>query len=159
MPQLDPTWFASQLFWLVLCFSLLYFVLSRTVLPRLQGAMAQRSFSIDSDLAMAQEFKAHAEEAKGAYERVLAESKFSAQAILAEAEAQSKERAEHSNKALDKQVATQLANASRSVSEKKQEILSALKPKLGEFSALITEKITTKSPDEELVLRVVQKLN
>jgi len=159
VPQLDPTWFASQLFWLAVSFSLLYFVLAKVILPPLLAVMGQRKGKIEENLAVAQDFKKEAEEAKNSYEKVLASSKAKALEIVAAAEAESKEKAAQATKALDIQVAAQLANASKNIAEKKQEVLAALKPKLAEFSSLIAEKITAHAPSEELVQRAVRTIN
>ena len=41
-PPFDPTYFASQLFWLAISFIVLYVLLSRFVLPRIGGAIEER---------------------------------------------------------------------------------------------------------------------
>ncbi len=146
MPQLDPTWFASQLFWLVVCFSILYIVLSRCILPPLQGVIASRKGAIDGDLVAAQKFKEDAEAARLDYEKTLLQSREAAQKLLADAEINSKEKAQSASKALEAQVATQLANASKNITVKKQELLSALMPEIAGFSSMITEKLTSRTP-------------
>ena len=42
-PAFDPTWFASQLFWLAIFFTGLYFALSRFILPKLSDTLEKRS--------------------------------------------------------------------------------------------------------------------
>lgn len=158
MPQLDPTWFASQLFWLVVCFFVLYLLVSRVFLPPLQGVMASRKGAVDADLAAAQDFKSQAELARQSYEQTLAQSRASAQAVIADAANTSKEQAASAMKALDVQVATQLANADKQIAAKKQELLSELAPKTSEFAALIAEKLTAQKPSEDMVKRAVQSL-
>jgi F-type H+-transporting ATPase subunit b len=142
VPQLDPTWFASQLFWLVICFTVLYLLLSRLVLPPLMGVISSRQGAIDADLVAAQEFKTQAEAAKQGYEKTLAEARLSAQSLMIEAETTSKEQFQQAVKALDVQVTTQLTNASKNLSAKKQEMLAAIAPQISDFSSLIVEKIT-----------------
>ena len=75
MPQLDPTWFASQVFWLVLTFAALYFVVSRMALPQLQDIVARRKQTVASDLERAQNLQAQAEKARQDYERTLADAR------------------------------------------------------------------------------------
>ncbi len=43
MPQFDPTYFVSQVFWLVVSFSLLVGVISGVAVPRIQSSMKKRS--------------------------------------------------------------------------------------------------------------------
>lgn len=149
MPQLDPTWFASQLFWLVVCFTILYTLLSRLILPPLQGVIMNRKSTIDHDVSKAQQLKSDAELAKQSYEQTLVQSRVQAQDLMNEAAIASKAQAEQSTKTLDAQVAVQLANATKNITEKKQELMANLMPQVSEFSAIIVEKLTNKKPSEE----------
>jgi F-type H+-transporting ATPase subunit b len=149
VPQLDPTWFASQLFWLFICFTILYVLLSKLILPPLQGVIATRKGTIESDLNAAQEFKTNAAQAKASYEETLVKSREAARVIMAEAEAANKVRAEEAIKALDAQSAVQSAKAVAAISAKKQEIMNALMPSTLEFASMIVEKLTQHSPNPE----------
>lgn len=79
MPQLDPSSFASQLFWLVVTFVLLYFVLSRVVLPRVGTTLGQRADRLSNDLGEAGRLKAETEKAIAEYEGALAKARAQAQ--------------------------------------------------------------------------------
>lgn len=151
MPQLDPTWFASQLFWLFICFTILYILLSRLILPPLQGVIVERKGTVEGDLNAAQELKTSAEQAKLSYEETLAKSREAARALMAESEAANKARAEEATKALDAQTATQSAKAVAAITAKKQEIMNALMPSTLDFASLIIEKLTKHSPNPEQV--------
>jgi len=155
VPQLDPTWFASQLFWLFVCFTLLYVVLARVILPPLQNIIATRNNTIENDLVMAQELKARAEESKLAYENILIKSRQSAQSLINEAEVAAKSRAEDAIKALDQQITVQSSNASATLSEQKKKLLSELMPTTLEFSSMIVEKLTGHAPSQEQVKTAV----
>ncbi len=45
MPQLDPSHFPNQIFWLLLTLVVIYFVLSRVALPRIAGTIATRQYT------------------------------------------------------------------------------------------------------------------
>jgi F-type H+-transporting ATPase subunit b len=153
VPQLDPTWFASQLFWLFVCFTILYLLLSRLVLPPLQNVIASRKEVIENDVYAAQDLKLKAEEAKLSYETILIKSREEARDLINKAMMDSKAQAEEAIKALDAQVAAQSLSASSAISVKKQELLNNLTPMTLEFTALIVEKLTQKTPSEEQVKR------
>ena len=87
MPQLDPTTFANQIFWLVLTLLLIWWVLSRIALPRIGGVLADRQNAISGDLGAAEEFKRKARDAEAAYDRALAEARGEAQGIVAQQKA------------------------------------------------------------------------
>tara|TARA_B100000029_G_scaffold410968_1_gene413117 strand:+ start:550 stop:1044 length:495 start_codon:yes stop_codon:yes gene_type:complete len=61
MPQLNPEFFVSQLFWLVLTFSFLLFFLWRISLPRISSVLEKRESKISNDLEEAKKLQAEAE--------------------------------------------------------------------------------------------------
>ncbi|MFW6413601.1 MAG: F0F1 ATP synthase subunit B', partial [Oceanicaulis sp.] len=84
-PPFDPTYFASQLFWLAISFGLLYFLLSRFVLPRIGAAIEERRDRIADNLDAAADMKAQADETVRANEKELADARARASAVAAEA--------------------------------------------------------------------------
>jgi F-type H+-transporting ATPase subunit b len=82
MPQFDPQWFASQIFWLTVVFTVLYFVLSRFAIPRIGDVLEERQAKIEDDLRKAEELKAEAEKVLNEYEAALAQARGEAQAEL-----------------------------------------------------------------------------
>ena len=81
MPQLDPTFFPTQLFWLFVVFVLLFLVVWKLALPRIAGIRTARRSRIDTDLEKAKSLKKEAEEVLAAHEKSLAEATEKAQAI------------------------------------------------------------------------------
>ena len=80
-PPFDKTTYASQLFWLVICFVALYLLIARTAVPRISGILEQRTKRIENDFAEAQRDKEQSEAALVAYEKALADARTRAQAI------------------------------------------------------------------------------
>tara|TARA_B100001121_G_scaffold147636_1_gene129284 strand:- start:523 stop:1014 length:492 start_codon:yes stop_codon:yes gene_type:complete len=60
MPQLDPEFFLSQLFWLVVFFSFLLLFLWRVSLPRIAKVLEKRQNTIDENLTSAKELQEQA---------------------------------------------------------------------------------------------------
>ncbi len=81
MPQFDPTWFPSQIFWLAVIFLAFYVVLSKLVLPKLGAAIEGREKQIEGDLARAGSLKGESDAMIATYEKALAESRAKAQAV------------------------------------------------------------------------------
>jgi len=95
MPQFNPEWFASQLFWLAIAFGLLYLLMSRIALPRMHEIVEGREHKIREDLDKAESLRDEAREINQAYEEQLREARGEAQKLLREtSEAVSKEHAE-----------------------------------------------------------------
>ncbi len=82
MPQFDATTFASQLFWLVVCFATLCVVMSKIALPRIGDILEERQKRISDDLDMAERLKTETEAAIATYEKALAEARATAQAEI-----------------------------------------------------------------------------
>ena len=62
MPQLDPEFFISQLFWLFIFFSFLLIFLWRVSLPRIANVLEKRQSKIDDDLSSAKELQEKAKD-------------------------------------------------------------------------------------------------
>jgi F-type H+-transporting ATPase subunit b len=78
-PPFDPSHFASNLFWLAITFSALYWLMSKIALPRVGDHPGERANDL-ADLDQAAQMQAKAEETAQAYEKALAEARKNAQA-------------------------------------------------------------------------------
>jgi F-type H+-transporting ATPase subunit b len=156
MPQLDPTWFASQLFWLAVVFAFLYAMLSRVILPPLMGILARREGAIASDLGRAQGAKTEAERAKDEYERTMAASRDKAQSLVAEAVGAQKSRMEQEMKKLDGEIGQKLADAGRKIEAQKRDLIAQLTPSAAEMASLIVEKLTSRAPSADEVSEAIE---
>jgi F-type H+-transporting ATPase subunit b len=142
MPQLDPTWFASQLFWLVLSFGLLYAMLATWGLPRIQRVLVHRTDTLASDADRARRMADEAERAKQDYERALADARTRAQYVFNEAVTAQKSRTESAAKAMDVKVTAMLSEAHKKIEAQKKNLLDALVPASTEIANMIVEKLT-----------------
>ncbi len=61
MPQLDPTYWASQAFWLILVFTILYISIAKFYLPKIKSNLDNRENKIKEDLEAASKFKSLSE--------------------------------------------------------------------------------------------------
>ncbi|MCF8495793.1 MAG: hypothetical protein K9G62_03900 [Alphaproteobacteria bacterium] len=86
LPQLDPTWFASQVFWLMLVFIGLYALFSLKILPALGGTIEMRRARVEGDIEEAQSLKEEAEKIQAAYESGLAEARTRASLLMQDTE-------------------------------------------------------------------------
>jgi len=87
MPQLNFDTFPNQIFWLVLSLIVVYFIVSKVILPRIGGVLEERHSVISDYLSQAADFKKQAEQAEADYEAALKEARAEAQAIAAETKA------------------------------------------------------------------------
>jgi len=84
MPQLDPKYWASQAFWLISIFSLLYLSLSKIFIPKIKNSLDNRNDKIKSDLEEARKFSETSEIKQKDYELIIENAKKDVQKILIE---------------------------------------------------------------------------
>ena len=75
MPQLDPTYWASQAFWLILVFTILYISISKFYLPKIKDNLDNRENKIKEDLENANKFKEESEAKLKEYDLILENAK------------------------------------------------------------------------------------
>ena len=136
MPQLDPKYWASQAFWLILIFSLLYLTLSKIFIPKIKDSIDERENKIKDDLDEAQELKKLAEQKLQEYELSIEEAKKEMQKIIFESKNKLNSETQSKKKEFDKEIESEIKNA-----EKEIEILK--KGSLKNISA-ISEEIASK---------------
>ena len=75
MPQLDPEYWVSQGFWLIIIFSILYISISKFFLPKIKKNLEDREIKIKEDLETAKISKENAEKKLLEYENSINDSK------------------------------------------------------------------------------------
>ena len=82
MPQLNPDYWISQIFWVILIFGMLYVILWRTILPKINENLENRKSQILTDLDNAQKFEDKSKEKLSDYNKILNQAKQEAKKIL-----------------------------------------------------------------------------
>ena len=82
MPQLNPDYWVSQIFWVILIFGILYVILWRTILPKINENLENRKSQILTDLDDAQKFEDQSKEKLSEYNKILNQAKQEAKKIL-----------------------------------------------------------------------------
>lgn len=117
MPQLDPSHFSNQVFWLVVTLVVIYFVLKLVALPRIGGTLANRKGMIINDLAAAEEFKQKALSAEKAYQDALAQARVEAAKIVADTKAEIQADLNKAIATADTQIAAKSAESAQRIDE------------------------------------------
>ena len=82
MPQLNPEFWASQIFWLILIFSSLYIIIWKIFLPKITDSIENRKSRVIGDLNGAQKLKENAEKILGEYNKIIEDTKKEAKRII-----------------------------------------------------------------------------
>ncbi|SPJ24451.1 F0F1 ATP synthase subunit B' [Palleronia abyssalis] len=117
MPQLDPSSYPNQIFWLFIALIAIYFILSRVALPRIGAVLAERQGTITNDIAAAEELKLKASEAEKTYEKALADARSEANRIAEENRAEMQAELDEALKRADSEIAAQQAESERRIAE------------------------------------------
>ena len=78
MPQLNPEFWISQIFWLVLTFGTLYLVLSKLILPKISANLEKRKSQILENIEAAEKSREESEEKIKEYNKIVQDSKIEA---------------------------------------------------------------------------------
>jgi F-type H+-transporting ATPase subunit b len=148
MPQLNPAFFPTQLFWLAVCFTVFFLLMWRLALPRVATIMQQRQERIAGDLDRAAQLKRDAEEVVAAYEASLAEARAKAQALYREtsdaiAAVAAKQQAE-----AGQAITARIAEAEKRIGAARSEAMAQLKTVAGEVAAAAVAKVAGVTPDQ-----------
>ncbi len=142
LPQLDTSTFASQLFWLIITFSFLYWVMSRIALPRLQSVILDRKNKIQGDLDEAAGAKRASEAALANYDKALGDARAKALKLGDELRNKAQAEANAKNDAVSKRLAADTQKAEARIAEMRAGAMSRLAVIAGDTAAEIVEKLT-----------------
>ena len=78
MPQLNPEFWISQIFWLVVTFGLLFIVLSKFILPKISNNLETRKSQILENIETAEKQREEAEIKLKEFDKIINESKVEA---------------------------------------------------------------------------------
>ena len=141
LPQMNPEHFVSQIFWLAITFGLLFLVLSRVALPRIESALASRKSRIEGDLGAAEGARKAASDALAAYEAALAQARGRA---LAHAEDNRKRivgEIESQKKSADAEAQEAMAKAEARIAAERTRAEGNIRSAAAEAAASIVERL------------------
>jgi F-type H+-transporting ATPase subunit b len=160
-PQLKPESFPSQIFWLVISFTLLYILMSKVALPGVAQVIETRAAQQEGNLSQAASMQQEAEGVKTAYEASVAKARASAQEVIAAAEQEISERAQAENAKFGEHARKRVATAEQAIEKAKAEALSSIADVSAEISAEIVGKVSgitvTKNDTKKAVTTVMKK--
>jgi F-type H+-transporting ATPase subunit b len=145
-PPFDASTFSGQLFWLAVSFGLLYLMISKVAVPRLQGIIKDRRARIENDLNDAAKAQKAAEDAAKAFEAGIAQAKANAQGIAQAAREAAAKEADVRRHQVEAELAGKLATAEKSILATKAKAMANVDGIAKEAAAAIIEKLTGAAP-------------
>ena len=85
MPQLNPEFWISQIFWLIITFGILYVVLSKLILPKISSNLESRKLQISDNIEAAEKQRKESDSKLKEYDEIISKSKSEAKDIINQA--------------------------------------------------------------------------
>jgi len=144
MPQIVqlPVIFASQLFWLLLVFGIIYFVIGRGMVPKIQATVDERDNKIAADLAAAQAARDEAEATEAAYRERMEVSRGEAMQLAHTARQEGAKATEERLKVVDGEVGARIAEAEARIRAKVDAARGELEAVAAEAARDLVAKLT-----------------
>jgi F-type H+-transporting ATPase subunit b len=154
-PPFESHTFLSQLIWLALAFGLLYYLMSKVALPRIETILNDRSNRLSADLDQAQRMKAEADAAGAAYEKSLREAQAKAQGIAQDTRNTLSAEADAKRKTLEAELNQRLAASDATIRARTAEAMGNVRSIAGETASAIVERLTGQAPDPATLNRAL----
>ena len=115
MPQLNPEFWISQIFWLTLTFGSLYIILSKLILPKISANLELRKSQIQENIEAAEKHRESSELKIKEFDSIVLKSKLEAKNIFKEAREKTLKSINSKKETLDKQIDEEIKKAEQEI--------------------------------------------
>ena len=115
MPQLNPEFWISQIFWLTLTFGILYIVLSKLILPKISANLELRKSQIQENIEAAEKQRESSESKLKEYDKIILKSKLEAKNIFKDARDKVLKDINSKKEVLDKQIDEEIKKVEKEI--------------------------------------------
>ena len=115
MPQLNPEFWVSQIFWLTLTFGTLYIVLSKLILPKISANLELRKSQIQENIEAAEKQKKSSDAKLKEYDNIILKSKLEAKNIFKDAREKVIKDINSKKETLEKQIDEEIKKAEQEI--------------------------------------------
>mgnify|MGYP001446642036 FL=1 len=159
MPQLNPEFWAAQIFWLVLIFSTLYVAISKIFLPKIINVIENRKLKIVSDIDEAQKLKESAENKLKEYNQVIENSKKEAQKLMRDNKKQLDIDIEQKKQKFTEEIEKELTNVEQEIKQLKKTSLLSINKIATEITNDLLKKIMGANSNMSNVSAIVEDVS
>jgi len=155
MPQLNPEFWAAQIFWLLLTFSSLYLIIWKVFLPKITLSIENRKSRVVNDLDEAQKLKENAEKKLNEYNKIIEESKKEAKKIIEDSKKKLDRDIENKKQKFNDEIEKELLAAEKEIKDLKKSSISNINNIAAETSAEIIKQIINIEVNKSSVSAIV----
>ena len=120
MPQLNPEFWISQIFWLTLVFGTLYLLLSKFILPKISNNLEIRKSQIVENIEAAEKQREESDQKIKDYENIINETKIEAKNIFNQAREKILKDINNKKKSLEKEIDEEIKKAETEILDLKK---------------------------------------
>jgi len=159
MPQLNPDYWVSQIFWVILIFGILYVILWRTILPKINENLENRKSQILTDLDNAQKFEDKSKEKLSDYNKILNQAKQEAKKILDATKTKVNRDIENKKNQFNLEIKKEIEKAEKEIKTLKLSSIENINKIAIETSSEIVRKIISTEVNASSVSAIVEDIS
>ena len=157
MPQLNPEFWVSQIFWLVLTFGLLYIILSKLILPKISNNLESRKSQILENIETAEKQREESEKKLKEFEKIILESKLEAKNYFNGARQKILEEITTKKNSLDKDIDGEITTAEQEIKNLKTTSSEKIKNIAIETSSELIKQLIGEEANNSSVSAIVEE--
>ena len=161
MPQLNPEFWAAQIFWLILIFSTLYLIIWRIFLPKITYSIENRKSRVVNDLDEAQKLKESAEKKLREYNGIIENSKKEAKKMIEDSKKRLDKDIENKKQKINDEIEKELLATDKEIKDLKKSSISNINTIATEAAAEVIKQIinidVNKSSTSAIVYDLVKR--
>ena len=159
MPQLNPEFWISQIFWLTLTFGILYIVLSKLILPKISANLELRKSQIQENVEAAEKQRESSESKLKEYDNIILKSKLEAKNIFKDAREKIIKDINSKKETLDKQIDMEIQKAEKEIDLLKKSAPEKINKIAIETSAELVKKLIGADVNNSSISAIVEDLS
>jgi len=159
MPQLNPEFWASQVFWLILIFSSLYVIIWKLFLPKITNSIENRKLKIVNDLNETQKLKDNAEKKLQEYNEIIENSKKDAKKIIEDGKKELNREIESKKQKFNEEIEKELTNVEKEIKNLKKSSMLAINKIAEDISSEIIKQVVGTEINKSKLSAVVQDIS
>jgi len=148
MPQFEPDFFSSLIFWEVISFAILLFVLYKYAFPGILGALEEREKRIKDSLDQAEQHRSEAERKLKEYEAKLNSAAKDAEGILAAAKERVQRLMEENEQRMTTEAERIKGDATREIDHERRKAIQDIRSHTTDLALMVAEKVVQRSLNE-----------
>jgi len=159
MPQLNPEFWVSQIFWLTLTFGILYIILSKLILPKISANLELRKSQIQENIEAAEKQRESSESKIKEYDSIVLKSKLEAKNIFKEAREKTLKNINSKKETLDKQIDEEIKKAEQEIKTLHEGAAKKINKIAIETSSVLVKKLIGAEVNNSSISAIVDDLS